>query len=141
MEGINLTTNLSYLPVSVSENGLLLYAASGSSGAKNQIGWFDRTGKSLGLVGTPGAVSDPALSPDEKLVAYRRDSSTGSDLWIRDLSRGTETRFTSHASVNAFPPGPPKVIALSSNHLAAESLISIKTVSYTHLTLPTIYSV
>jgi Tol biopolymer transport system component len=51
-------------------------------------------------VGVPGDVLNPALSPDEKSVAFARASSGGADLWIRDLSRGTETRFTSDASSN-----------------------------------------
>jgi dipeptidyl aminopeptidase/acylaminoacyl peptidase len=34
---------------------------------------------------------------------FRRISGAGSDLWVRDLSRGTETRFTSDASLNASP--------------------------------------
>ena len=36
------------------------------------MGWYDRSGKSLGPVGAPGAVLDPALSPDEKLIVFRR---------------------------------------------------------------------
>jgi Tol biopolymer transport system component/tRNA A-37 threonylcarbamoyl transferase component Bud32 len=87
-------------PVTVSDNGVLLYAAGGSARGQNQIGWFDRSGKSLGPVGMPGNVSYPALSPDEKAVAFSRASSGGQDLWVRDISRGTETRFTSDASTN-----------------------------------------
>jgi eukaryotic-like serine/threonine-protein kinase len=51
-------------------------------------------------VGVPGNVLYPAISPDEKSVAFARASSVGTDLWVRDLSRGTETRFTSDASGN-----------------------------------------
>ena len=92
-----------YLPATVSDNGVLLYAAGGSAGGQNQIGWFDRAGKPLGPVGMPGSTHYPALSPDEKSVAFSRSSSGGSDLWVRDLSRGTETRFTSDASSNITP--------------------------------------
>ena len=97
-----------YLPVTVSNNGVLLYARGGSAGAQNQIGWFDRTGKSLGPVGMPGGVHTPALSPDEKSVAFGRASSGGNDLWIRDLSRGTETRFTSDPSAHSAPSWSPR---------------------------------
>ena len=51
----------------------------------------------------PGDVRAPALSPDEKLVAFARESGGRYDLWVRDLSRGTETRFTSDASGNLNP--------------------------------------
>ena len=58
----------------------------------NQIGWYDRTGKSLGPVGAPGAVLDPAISPDEKSVVFRRtyggtagrSVGAGSEPWNRD---------------------------------------------------------
>ncbi len=104
-DGVSL--NGTFPPVTVSDNGVLLYATGGSAGGQNQIGWFDRAGKSLGPVGMPGAAY-PAISPDEKSVAFSRASSGGADLWVRDLSRGTETRFTSDASSNAAPFWSPK---------------------------------
>ena len=114
-DGIPLT--LFYLPVTVSDSGMLLYARGGSALGQNQIGWFDRSGKSLGLVGMPGDVRAPALSPDEKSVAFRRASSSGSDLWMRELSRGTETRFTSDPSTNTTPfwsPAGDRIVFMSS---------------------------
>jgi hypothetical protein len=109
-ESVSLTTNNTYVPASVSDTGVLVYETGETAGpvGTNQIGWFDRTGKSLGSVGTPGAVFEPAISPDEKAVAFRRIASGGSDLWVRDLSRGTETRFTSDASTNVAPFWSPK---------------------------------
>ncbi len=100
-EGVSLTTDTFYAPVTVSNNAVLLYVT--ADGGTNQINWYDRTGKSLGPVGSPGPVLDPAISPDEKLIAFRRLTGSGSDLWVRDLSRGTETRFTTDASYNATP--------------------------------------
>jgi serine/threonine protein kinase len=102
-EGVSATSNSSYLPATVSESGLLLYATGGANEGANQLGWYDRIGKSLGPVGAPGSVWDPALSPDGKSVVFRRVSATGYDLWVRDLSRGTETRFTSDPSLNITP--------------------------------------
>lgn len=105
-EGVLTTTDVAYVPVTISENGALLYQAGGPSG--NQIAWYDRSGKSLGPVGEPGLVWDPAISPDEKSVVFARTSSTGIDLWVRDLSRGTEARFTSDPSRNLSPFWSPK---------------------------------
>jgi serine/threonine protein kinase len=102
-EGVSLTTN-TYLPATVSENGVLVYATGGAAGGINQIGWYDRTGKSLGLVGMPGFAFDPAISPDEKSVVFRRITNTINDLWVRDLSRGTETRLTSNNAANNLAP-------------------------------------
>jgi Tol biopolymer transport system component/predicted Ser/Thr protein kinase len=107
-EGVSLTTDLNYVRVTVSENGMLLYQTGGDSGGTNQFGWYDRSGKSLGPVGAPGPVWDPAISPDEKSVVFDRASRAVSDLWVRDLSRGTETRFTSNASSNLSPVWSPK---------------------------------
>jgi eukaryotic-like serine/threonine-protein kinase len=102
-EGVSPTTDTTYVRAAVSENGMLLYHNGVAAGGSNQFGWYDRSGKSLGPVGAPGPVWDPKISPDEKSVVFRRDSGTGADLWVRDLSRGTETRFTSNASVNLSP--------------------------------------
>ena len=115
-EGVSFTSNGTYLPATVSENGVLLYETGGTGGT-NQIGWYDRTGKSLGLVGMPGRDFDPAISPDEKWVTFRCNTGAGSDLWVRDLSRGTETRFTSDPSNNVSPVWSPRGdrIVFSSN--------------------------
>jgi Tol biopolymer transport system component/predicted Ser/Thr protein kinase len=93
-----------YVPATAAGNGVLVYKT-GRAGT-NQIGWYDRSGKSLGPVGAPGEVGQPSISPDEKSVAFSRSRGAGSpgfDLWVRDLSRGTETRFTSNASFNVAP--------------------------------------
>jgi Tol biopolymer transport system component len=44
----------------------------------------------------------------KKSVAFRRVTVAGSDLWVRDLSRGTETKFTSDPSTNLAPFWSPK---------------------------------
>ena len=80
---------------SVSDNGRLIYRSHDI--LIEQLGWFDRTGKPLGTVGSPGRFGLPKLSRDGKQVAAPRfDSQTGtSDIWLFDLSRGAESRFTS----------------------------------------------
>jgi Tol biopolymer transport system component len=106
-DAVSLTrNNVTYAPVSVSDNGVLLYWSGGVGGSSNQIGWYDRSGKLLGPVIAPGLVWDPAISPDEKSVVFQRSTSSGllSDLWIRDLTRGgTATRFTSDPSYTSAP--------------------------------------
>jgi eukaryotic-like serine/threonine-protein kinase len=108
-DGVTLATPSSYLPASVSANGVLLYATGGSGAAQiNQIGWYDRSGKLLSLVGAAGAVSNPALSPDEKLVLFSRVNGNGADIWLHDLNRGTESRVTTDSSSNVTPFWSPK---------------------------------
>jgi serine/threonine protein kinase len=81
---------------SASTNGIIALGASGGSTGDRQLAWYNRTGKRLENVGTPGLLYDFALSPDEKRVVFRRiDPLTRNhDLWILDLFRRTESRFT-----------------------------------------------
>jgi eukaryotic-like serine/threonine-protein kinase len=107
-EGVSFTTTaLNFAPVTVSENGVLLYA-SGGARRSNQIAWFDRDGKLLGPVGAPGDVFTPSISLDEKMIAFSRQTGGTADIWLRDLARGTDTRFTSDTSGNYEPSWSPK---------------------------------
>jgi serine/threonine protein kinase len=124
-EGVSLITNVdNYAPVTLSENGVLLYETGGANLRTNQFGWYDRSGKSLGPVGAPGDVWNPAISPDEKSVVFRRTTGNRNDLWLRDLSRGTETRFTSDPSGNVAPFWSPQGdrIVFASNRRGASNL-------------------
>jgi serine/threonine protein kinase len=99
-QGVSFGTVVSYAPVTVSDAGILLYQ-SGGNVATNQMVWCDRNGKLLGTVGTPGRIFGPAISPDAKWIVFNRASTPSSnDIWLRDLTRGTEQRLTSGASLN-----------------------------------------
>jgi eukaryotic-like serine/threonine-protein kinase len=78
---------------SVSDNGVLVYRS--NILRNSQLTWFDRTGKQLGTVGSPGLMLTPSLSPDEKQVAILSiDVALVSDIWLVDLSRQSRSRFT-----------------------------------------------
>jgi serine/threonine protein kinase/Tol biopolymer transport system component len=70
----------------VSRTGVLAYRSMGET----RLAWYDRNGKALQWLGTPGQYSNPALSPDEQRIAVDRlDVETGaSDIWLFDLTRG-----------------------------------------------------
>ena len=87
---------------SASPAGVLAYTAGTSR--LTQLTWFDRAGKVLGLVGGAGQTESVALSPDGQAVAFSRaDPQTESyDVWLHDLARGTESRFT-FGGDNHFP--------------------------------------
>jgi eukaryotic-like serine/threonine-protein kinase len=106
-EGVSLIATM-FAPVTASENGVLLFLSGGTGGVNNQIVWYDRSGKSLGLVGAPGGVWQPALSPDERMVAYARVAGSNSDVWLHDLTHDVERRFTADASQNDTPIWSPK---------------------------------
>jgi len=95
-EDVGLEPTLSYGLFSASGNGILAIGLGTGAAGNRQLVWFDSTGKRLEAAGTAGAMYDFVLSPDEKRVAFRRiDLQTrNQDLWILDLLRQTESRFT-----------------------------------------------
>jgi hypothetical protein len=91
---------------SVSQNGVLTYAAPAAGfGGGVQLTWFDRSGKADGTVGMPTGTNWPAISPDGGTVAHDAGDpqALSVDVWVRDLARGTESRFTFGPNVNDFP--------------------------------------
>jgi eukaryotic-like serine/threonine-protein kinase len=96
----------------VSQNGVLAYTSGATRNA--QLTWFDRSGRRIGTVGSigvglsanpsGGARFAAALSPDGSTVAFDRSDKSGSnDVWLLDLARGGESRFTSGPGERWFP--------------------------------------
>jgi len=83
---------------SVSRNGVLVYRSGAT--AQVQLNWYDRSGHVVSRIGQrdwflPGEYQDLALSPDGSRLAYSRPSATaGWQIWVLDLSRGTQSRVT-----------------------------------------------
>jgi eukaryotic-like serine/threonine-protein kinase len=109
-EGMSLANGNNFAPVSASDNGVLLYWTGGVGGGpgSGQVVWYDRGGKAE-AVGTPGNVLQPAISPDEKTIAFARGPGGASrDIWLRDLVRGNERRLTTDGLNNQVPFWSPK---------------------------------
>jgi Tol biopolymer transport system component len=117
--------NISQAQFSSSQSGVLAYT-SGGAGGNVQLAWFDRSGKLLGTVGTPGVMYWATISPDGNTVATDRlDPQTGFyDIWLHDLMRGTASRFTFN-SPNDFPAWSPDGghIAFTSNRDGGPSIL------------------
>jgi len=91
-----------------SDTGVLVYLAGGASAVP--FTWYDSEGKVLGPADDPTAVDfSVALSPDGRQGAVTRIDPEGprctlagpgfcTDVWLRDFSRGTSTRFTRSTS-------------------------------------------
>jgi eukaryotic-like serine/threonine-protein kinase len=77
---------------SVSKTGVLAYRRFGAT----QLTWFDRSGGTIGRVGSPGYYRNPVITPDQRSVAVvRLDPQNGTkDIWTIDLASGAETRVT-----------------------------------------------
>jgi Tol biopolymer transport system component len=88
---------------SASATGVLAYRS--GAAATTQLTWFDRAGKTLGMLGPPGSYTYVRLSPDEKRVVVANPESPGSaaDLWLFDLARGDSTKFTFHPGTDWAP--------------------------------------
>ena len=86
---------------SVSANGALAYT-SGTTAARQELLWMDRTGKQLGSAGPPGDYANFRLSPDEKSVAFNR-LGAGQDIWVLDIARGVPSRITFDAQTDNLP--------------------------------------
>ncbi len=78
---------------SASREGTLAYRT-GESGTR--LLWVDRNGKELDTVGDVGDSREPALSPKGDRLAFDMTDarSNNADIWVRDLSRGVNSRLT-----------------------------------------------
>ncbi len=85
---------------SASANGVLAYRAR-SVAQGDATTWFDATGKILQM---DRPLNGPALSPDNRFLAYDDTDLDGNrDVWIRDLARGGDIRFTTEPRVDGYP--------------------------------------
>jgi Tol biopolymer transport system component len=80
--------------VSVSQNGVMAYAANAESFRSTQLAWFTRKGERVGDVGPPGSYSSFPISPDGKRIAFHRVERGDSNIWLFDLARNAFMRFT-----------------------------------------------
>ena len=82
--------------VSVSEDGILSYLGGRDRETDSRFTWFDRSGNVISDEGELGPPAFASLSPDEKTMAVplRPPESWTTDLYLRDVTRGVDERFT-----------------------------------------------
>ena len=103
---------------SVSRDGTLVYRT-GESG--NRIVWVDRGGKDLETIGDPAELHNLTFSPSRDRLAFdMADPRSGkTDIWIRDLARGVNSRFTfspgGDASVPLWSPDGKRIVYLAAS--------------------------
>lgn len=92
-EGVQYFATFAQAVFSASSPGLLAYQTGG--GGQTQLTWLDRAGRPAGNLGAPGHPATPRISHDGTRVAVRiLDPQAVGDIWIYDLERNTQTRFT-----------------------------------------------
>jgi Tol biopolymer transport system component len=102
-EGVVRGLALPHAVFSVSGSGALVYRCTVPD--KQQLTWFDRSGRPVRTLGSAAEVRVPMLSLNaEKLAIDRVDPERSTrDAWVIDVARGYETRLTSHPA-NDFAP-------------------------------------
>lgn len=89
------TSGVGLADFSASTDGTLVYRS--GAAARLRLVLVDRTGKEVDQVGDPNVYYDPMLSPDGSQLAVdisNPQAGGSGDIWLRDLKRGTMTRFT-----------------------------------------------
>ncbi len=85
--------NFSSVAVSGSTSGSIAYRA---HAGERQSFWLDRSGRQIGILGGPDGAqpTTPQLSRDDRLLALQRTVNGNVDIWVTDVERGGERRFT-----------------------------------------------
>ena len=107
---------------SLARNGTLLYR--GEPGLPQML-WRDLTGKMIGNPGVPNRYGTPVVSPDGGRIVFQvTDAHGNSDIWVRDLARGNDTRLTFDPRPDSDPVWSPdgKKIAFAANRGARMDL-------------------
>jgi serine/threonine protein kinase len=125
--GENAGSSVNTEAFSVSSTGSVAFQSSTTGGASGVVRKFDRTGKLLGTVSDPANIGQVAISPDGTRLALSIAQSAGgkSDIWIRDLRRGTQTRFTFDPSDDIWPVWSPRgdTIAYSTDRFGGYQVV------------------
>ena len=110
----------------VAADGTLVYLDSSDSG-EQQLVWRGRRGERIVEIGQPqAAISEPALSPDAKLVAVSAsEGPSPGDIWIHDISRSLKTRLSFAPEDESLPVWSPdgKQIVYSHRHSGQSDIL------------------
>ncbi|MGH9399987.1 MAG: protein kinase domain-containing protein [Thermoanaerobaculia bacterium] len=92
-----------YAIAGAAENGAIVHCT--AEAAPSELIWLDRAGRQMGTVGEPALYRAPRISPDGRKLAVTvlDTSSRTTDIWLHDLARGIQTRFTAGPSNNQTP--------------------------------------
>lgn len=87
---------------SVSSSGLLAMVT-GQQLLATKLAFVDRTGKEIGQPVESEIFSSPALSPDDKQIAFAGHAGTQIAIWIFDVGRRIKSRFSFGDAADGYP--------------------------------------
>ena len=102
-DNVGVNRGVSLATLAASSSGAIAYATAATT--RLQFAWFDRSGAEVGRVGTPDTspVTNPALSPDGRTLAFARLMEGNWDIWLMEMARGVMTRLTSEPNLDFVP--------------------------------------
>jgi serine/threonine protein kinase/Tol biopolymer transport system component len=95
---VTLATSVGAL--SVSATGVVAYRAEQS--VRFELGWLDRAGNLLQPM-PHQLFNGPELSPDERRLAFETTTAGNRDVWLLDLARNAQLRFTTTEAIDGYP--------------------------------------
>ncbi len=132
-ESVRSSSNFVGVAYSVSSAGTLVYA-DGSASTDSRVGVYDlETGQNSDFVIDEGSAGDPSLSPDGRYLALAinpTEQDEGSDIWIRDLQRGTLSRLTTDEEVDdpVWAPSQDRIVYATGAGLVIRSTVGTRAV-------------
>jgi len=103
VEPISNDAGSAFASFSAAPSGAIVYTK--GSARPFVLTWFDRTGRTLGTVGSPGQYTNVTLSPDDTRAAVSLTAGTppNRNIWILDLTKGNPMQVTTDPAVDATP--------------------------------------
>jgi len=80
-------------PVSLSNNGVLVYGLGGSAG-NNRASLYDRSGRRIRNLSPVGNILSINISPDGRRFMFEWQQQPLADIWVVDIMTGTRSRVT-----------------------------------------------
>lgn len=100
---------------SLGSDGTLLFARTEFLDDRN-LAWVAADGSVEWVLDEAKPYGFPALSPDQRKVAFQVNEAPGSEVWVHDLDRNTTTKLTRRVGINGSPlwmPGGERILLTS----------------------------
>jgi len=110
-EPTTILTEIQYVPqvkravFAVSDSGLLVAQGNSGEAVLSQPTWFDRNGKEVGVVSSPGVYGNVSISANGRFVAMDKTDGEhpNTDVWTYDLQQNSAKRLTFDPLYEAAP--------------------------------------